>query len=245
MNLLFRPNPPVRPSGQKWMSNGLTLPYGPFQPAHCLEHESFECDPVLWDLWVEFHQNMRPAFSFPPLHSSSRHLMKHMADSRDRCAAFIDFGRRLTDHLHRTGTIDVPRNISTGAQWVFASKYLRDQWPSPALDGPMHERKLWVCMIYELTLFYADLAERKRNLSERETLSDVYWLVGHRVKNGLLSLISWDTPIPALPQETPFLSTSSSSDSDGSLSPGPEVTTRGYEAPPTISVVQRRPPRSQ
>ncbi|KAJ6511482.1 hypothetical protein C8R47DRAFT_1095247 [Mycena vitilis] len=249
MHLLFRPSPPVPPSGHEWMSNSLSLPYGPFQPTHCAEHDSFECDPVLWDLWLEFHQNLRPAFSLPALDSPALHLVKHTADCIDRWASFNDFGCRLTDHLHLTGAIDVPRNIPSADQWIFVYDYLRSRWPSPALDGPMNESKLWVCMVYALTVFYINIAERRKELIERCTFPNCIRLLGRTVKNEVQALVSsLHTPISShatLSDISPSTSTSSSSDSDDSLlSEFPTLVASGYQARPPTSVVLHRVTRS-
>ncbi|KAJ7666156.1 hypothetical protein DFH06DRAFT_1186083 [Mycena polygramma] len=157
MHVLFRPDPPVSPSGMEWTKNSLDLPFGPFQPVHgslADEHDSFECDPVLWNLWVEFHQTIRPGLAFPPIDSmSTLGLMKHTLYAHDRCAAYSDFGRRLTDHLHLAGVLVIPQNISTNDQWIFVCESMREDWPT-AFDGPMKQRKMWMYMVYELTMFY-------------------------------------------------------------------------------------------
>ncbi|KAJ7653237.1 hypothetical protein DFH06DRAFT_529315 [Mycena polygramma] len=189
MHVQFLPEPPVPQSGTAWIENGLTLRYGPFQPveaplpANAAEQGAFECDSVLWNLWVEFHQTMRPDFSFPPLESTpTPRLVKHLSDSMTRCLAFHDFWRRLTGHLDLTGVIALPRNASFSEQWVFVSTSLRDQWPSPAMDGAMHQRKLWMCMIYELTLFHFNLKTRQAELNGLfiGNISHFFQSLGHK-----------------------------------------------------------------
>ncbi|KAJ6514972.1 hypothetical protein C8R47DRAFT_1063741 [Mycena vitilis] len=248
MYISFRPDPPVSPSGMKWMRSNASHPYGPFQPvaslptANAAQPGFFECDRTLWNLWVEFHQKMRPTFAFPALDCTPNSLlMKHAADCTDRCAAFTDFGRRLTEHLHLTGVIEVPQDVPPGEQWVFVSAFLRDQWPT-CMDGPMREEKMWKCMVYELTLFYARLVARKKDLSELSN-AGMLW---HRVKSQLQSAISWiQSPDPShrTHGSSPWTSDEPSSivlDSGLHQAEG-----RGYEPHVPRSIVRQRITRSR
>ncbi|KAJ7666170.1 hypothetical protein DFH06DRAFT_1470367 [Mycena polygramma] len=235
MHVLFRPDPPVSPSGMEWVKNSINLPFGPFQPTHGSlpdEDDSFECDPVLWKLWVEFHQTMRPLLRFPRLGSmSTRDLAEHALDADGLCISYRDFGRRLTDQLHLVGAVVVPPDISADDQWVFVYNLIRDEWMT-AFDGPMSQRKIWIYMVYELTIFYINLEERKRDIACLMPL----WDFMSKVKNQAQSFVSY--------LWAPSASSSASTQPDRSES-NPEVISSEYQSRPPISVVQRRIIRSR
>jgi hypothetical protein len=144
------------------MAIGRTLPYGPFQPIHRpvsdnAAQQSFECDPAIWQLWVEFHQNIRPIVTqrFPAFDEMpTRDIWRHMADAEYRLESLTKFGDRLIDHLGRSGVLAVPLAASSWDKWILVFRVVTGEFPNPAMEGSMHQRKLWVCIVHELSEFY-------------------------------------------------------------------------------------------
>jgi hypothetical protein len=162
MYVSFRPDPPVPPFGTEWVAIGRTLPYGPFQPIRRpipdnAAQQSFECDPVIWQLWVEFHQKIRPIVTqrFPALEEMpTSDIWRHMVDAQHHLPSLTKFRDRLVDHLGRSGILAVPLAASSWDRWLFVLRVVKRKFPNPAMEGPMHQTKLWVCIVHELSQFY-------------------------------------------------------------------------------------------
>ncbi|KAJ7877332.1 hypothetical protein B0H13DRAFT_2054107 [Mycena leptocephala] len=143
MYVSFRPDPPVPPFGTEWMVIGRTLPYGPFN-----RFQSFECDPVIWQLWVEFHQKIRPIVT-------QSDIWRHMADAEYRLGSFTKFRDCLVDHLGHSGVL---------------------AFPNPAVEGPMHQRKFWVCIVHDVQILWFGFYSQ--GFRHRLKLEDLYLCVG-------------------------------------------------------------------
>ncbi|KAJ7877310.1 hypothetical protein B0H13DRAFT_2054050 [Mycena leptocephala] len=186
MHIAFIPHPPVPPFGTEWMTSGRTLPYGPFQPIHRpipdnAAQQSFECDPVIWQLWVEFHQKIRPIVTqrFPALDEMpTSDIWRHMVDAQHHLPSLTKFRDRLVDHLGRSGVLAVPLAASSWDRWLFVLRIVKRKFPNPAMEGPMHQTKLWVCIVHELSEFYVPLVRRQKEFGDRLKLEDLFFVYG-------------------------------------------------------------------
>jgi hypothetical protein len=77
-----------------------------------------------------------------------------MADAEYRLESLTKFRDRLIDHLGRSGVLAVPLAASSWDKWILVFRVVTGEFPNPAMEGPMHQRKLWVCIVHELSQFY-------------------------------------------------------------------------------------------
>ncbi|KAJ7773323.1 hypothetical protein B0H16DRAFT_145888 [Mycena metata] len=224
MRISFQPNPPVPQQGIKWMADR-SLPYGPFQPTIVDDACSFECDSTLWELWVEFHQTIR--FNLQVESTPPRIFLQQLYDKIDASRRLLQYEQRLADHLARSDTVSFPPETSYSERWEILFNTVSVAFPTPSMDGEMHQSKLWICIVHELTQYHSSLflhcpnlcsllpailLERIEFALDSLKLTDVLWIggqrVGKRAKLLVASLPSTVASYLALP------SSSSSSDTN-------------------------------
>ncbi|KAJ7717009.1 hypothetical protein B0H16DRAFT_1800332 [Mycena metata] len=231
MHILFRPHPLLPPFDR--IVEDKTLPYGPFQPiadANAIPNDTpgFTCDAAIWELWVEFHQKLRPWLAFPELDAVPAHIhMRHILECADREPAMEDFKRRLTNCLIRVHELPFPTTISDLQKWekVLAGISLS----GGARSGVIDQETLWACIIHELTQFHrrypstrmdpflppmltltstVKLGRRATEITSRVSLTDLLWVFGIRIKNTVgrplfLTPTVLSFPAPTLPSAVP------------------------------------------